>query len=567
MDFTNFSFSKNNNIKWRDSIGATIPFNYNGIEGELILKDFIDSDHLIIFYNNNEIICQRNSLVNGHIGNIINPGNRNYKYDINDVVETKLGKIKILEKFKKEGARWYKYKCLICGYEYEIRESQLLRGCGCRVCANNHIFIGINDFNTKYPYLANNIIDENDRHLKCSSTKKIKWKCPICENTIIDSICSVLNKGLHCSFCEKKYSFGENVLSNILSQLEIDFYPQKTFEWAKNKNGNHVFYDFYIESINCIIEVHGLQHYEETNFTRTLKKEQYNDKNKYLLAINNGIQNYITIDCRESSLHWIKNSILNNELFCKLFCTDKIIWNDVLDVHSLNIYNQVCELWNNGKSISEICNTLNHDRHDVNRLLRISIHNGHTKYTETEARSRGMKNKHSHKILKPIRCIDTGQVFSSMSLCEELSEQLFGVHITSSNIPRQINKNSRCNGLLFEYISHDEFNKIKEESPNSAFGDSFNLNSDGVVGPTTLSFLNTAIGKLSTTNSSSSVKIPYIVKITASELNIRSNAGMQYPIVGVIKDQGVYTITDENNGWGKLKSGAGWICLEYTKKL
>ena len=58
MDFTNFSFSKNNNIKWRDSIGATIPFNYNGIEGELILKDFIDSDHLIIFYNNNEIICQ-----------------------------------------------------------------------------------------------------------------------------------------------------------------------------------------------------------------------------------------------------------------------------------------------------------------------------------------------------------------------------------------------------------------------------------------------------------------------------------------------------------------------------
>lgn len=94
-----------------------------------------------------------------------------------------------------------------------------------------------------------------------------------------------------------------------------------------------------------------------------------------------------------------------------------------------------------------------------------------------------------------------------------------------------------------------------------------NIEVDGVVGPTTLSFLNTAIEKLSMTNSSSNVKNPYLVKITASELNIRSNAGMQYPIVGVIKDQGVYTITDENNGWGKLKSGAGWICLEYTKKL
>ena len=29
----------------------------------------------------------------------------------------------------------------------------------------------------------------------------------------------------------------------------------------------------------------------------------------------------------------------------------------------------------------------------------------------------------------------------------------------------------------------------------------------------------------------------------------------------------VYTIIDEKNGWGKLKSGAGWINLDYAKKL
>lgn len=28
----------------------------------------------------------------------------------------------------------------------------------------------------------------------------------------------------------------------------------------------------------------------------------------------------------------------------------------------------------------------------------------------------------------------------------------------------------------------------------------------------------------------------------------------------------VYTIVAENNGWGKLKSGAGWINLSYTKR-
>ena len=29
----------------------------------------------------------------------------------------------------------------------------------------------------------------------------------------------------------------------------------------------------------------------------------------------------------------------------------------------------------------------------------------------------------------------------------------------------------------------------------------------------------------------------------------------------------MFTIIDEKNGWGKLKSGAGWISLSYTKKI
>ena len=59
---------------------------------------------------------------------------------------------------------------------------------------------------------------------------------------------------------------------------------------------------------------------------------------------------------------------------------------------------------------------------------------------------------------------------------------------------------------------------------------------------------------------------PYTVKVLVDELNIRSGPGTNYPIVGSIKDHGVYTIVAEQNGFGKLKSGAGWICLEYTQK-
>jgi len=65
---------------------------------------------------------------------------------------------------------------------------------------------------------------------------------------------------------------------------------------------------------------------------------------------------------------------------------------------------------------------------------------------------------------------------------------------------------------------------------------------------------------------------PYMVKVTASALNIRKGPGSDYVIVGTITTKGCYTIVEESNGigankWGKLKSGAGWIALDYTTKL
>lgn len=65
---------------------------------------------------------------------------------------------------------------------------------------------------------------------------------------------------------------------------------------------------------------------------------------------------------------------------------------------------------------------------------------------------------------------------------------------------------------------------------------------------------------------------PYKVKVTADALNIRKCAGTDHAVVGVIKDKGVYTIVEESNGkgaskYGKLKSGAGWISLDYTKRV
>ena len=67
------------------------------------------------------------------------------------------------------------------------------------------------------------------------------------------------------------------------------------------------------------------------------------------------------------------------------------------------------------------------------------------------------------------------------------------------------------------------------------------------------------------------VKCPYIVKVTADALNVRTGPGTNYPIAThknhCIRDKGKYTIVEEKGNWGKLKSGAGWICLDYTERV
>ena len=76
-----------------------------------------------------------------------------------------------------------------------------------------------------------------------------------------------------------------------------------------------------------------------------------------------------------------------------------------------------------------------------------------------------------------------------------------------------------------------------------------------------------ATPKPAPTQSQAPAKTPYIIKVTVPALNYRSGPGITYKLKGVIRDQGRYTIVEEKNGWGKLKSGAGWICLQYTKKV
>lgn len=76
----------------------------------------------------------------------------------------------------------------------------------------------------------------------------------------------------------------------------------------------------------------------------------------------------------------------------------------------------------------------------------------------------------------------------------------------------------------------------------------------------------TSTTKTTTTTSKTTSSKSFKVQVKIEDLNIRSGPGTSYKSKGFIKP-GVYTIIQTNGKWGKLKSGAGWIHLDYAKKL
>lgn len=68
-------------------------------------------------------------------------------------------------------------------------------------------------------------------------------------------------------------------------------------------------------------------------------------------------------------------------------------------------------------------------------------------------------------------------------------------------------------------------------------------------------------------------EFPYMVQVAISDLNIRKGPGTNFDKIGKFTGKGVFTIVEakagkgSKSGWGKLKSGDGWISLDYAKRV
>ena len=80
-------------------------------------------------------------------------------------------------------------------------------------------------------------------------------------------------------------------------------------------------------------------------------------------------------------------------------------------------------------------------------------------------------------------------------------------------------------------------------------------------------------GKAVYTSKATNTTNSFKVQISISDLNIRKGPGTNYATTGRFTGKGVFTIvetkqgTGSAKGWGKLKSGAGWISLDYATRI
>lgn len=96
--------------------------------------------------------------------------------------------------------------------------------------------------------------------------------------------------GCGCKKCSS--SIGEKIISKFLTDINLEFIPQKKFDDCRNPKSNHKLeFDFYIPKLNILIEYDGMQHFEPIKYwggNKRLEDIKYRDgiKNKYCLDNN-----------------------------------------------------------------------------------------------------------------------------------------------------------------------------------------------------------------------------------------------------------------------------------------
>lgn len=343
---------------WENSIGCSCDFGCQDILGQLKIVDYDVKKRVItVSYNDNLKRIDIGSFKKAQLRSVIGKRTKDFKVNIGETFTDDKRNLTIIDRkmlpdSKGKLRKMYNYSCHICNWQDGwVDEGHLLNDVGCSCCAKSIIIPYKNDLYTTNPELIKYFKNIEDTHKTTTcSKKKFLMVCPNCENEQLYSTDKLANGGFSCKKCGDGISYGEKFLYSLLQSLKINFVTQlshTTFKWCESYK-----YDFYIPNINTIIEVHGRQHYDDTS-SDLYKYDITRDTIKENLAKENGINNYIIIDCRKSECNYIKDSIIKSDLLNVLdVCVEEIDWLECDKFTSKSFIVEVCEYKNQHPELS-----------------------------------------------------------------------------------------------------------------------------------------------------------------------------------------------------------------------
>lgn len=349
--------------------------------------------------------------------------------------------------------KWYKYTCNVCGWtEGWIKEGSLLEGNGCSCCYGRTAVLGINTIWDTDRWMCDLGVSEEDakKYTKASNSR-ISITCPNCNKIKNIRIRDMYSDKSNGCICGDRISYPEKFITSILTQLNVNFKTQltnSTFKWCGDKR-----YDFYLLDYNAIIETHGMQHYEQRTRGKPLEEEQKNDRIKKDLALNNGIEHYIELDCRYSDLEWIKNSCIVS--MSVLFENIKDVDFDRADRFAIssNKVKDVCLKWSSDEDLTiiNIAKIFDISTDTVTSYLKRGNKLGWCEYDPKKnkiktAMKTGLANGIKIEIFK--NDISLG-VFNSAREIDRQSESILGVKLVQSMVSKAVRENKCYKGYNF----------------------------------------------------------------------------------------------------------------------
>ncbi|MBZ9622937.1 hypothetical protein G9F71_008725 [Clostridium sp. FP2] len=201
----------------------------------------------------------------------------------------------------------------LCGNEYSVRTISFLRGDRCPKCQHRSYAKTTEEFKEEVFKLAGNEYKVLGEYVRNSEKIKLRHNSPKCKSPDFLMTPSSFIAGQRCPKC--KASKGEKRVREFLKERHFIFKEQYRIKDCKNIRP--LPFDFAVfdkdESINCLIEYQGKQHYKGWDSGReSLENIQFRDNIKAKYCEDNHIKLLLIPYWEFENVDKILNAILNN---------------------------------------------------------------------------------------------------------------------------------------------------------------------------------------------------------------------------------------------------------------